>query len=47
MEGITMDSKDEDEEKIEVKDDNIKVFWKLFFIIFYISLLFFIFYYEM
>ena len=46
MEGITMDSENEDEGKIEVKEDNIKVFWKLFFIVFYILLLFFIFSYE-
>ena len=41
-----MDSEDEEEEKIEVKEDNIKVFWKLFFIVFYILLLIFIFSYE-
>ena len=41
-----MDSEDEEEEKIEVKEDNIKVFWKLFFIVFYILLLIFIFAYE-
>ena len=46
MEAITMDSEDDEEEKIEVKEDNIKVFWKLFFIVFYILLLFFIFSYE-
>ena len=42
MEGITMDSEDEEEEKFEIKEDNIKVFWKLLFIVFYILLLFFI-----
>ena len=41
-----MDSEDDEEEKIEVKEDNIKVFWKLFFIVFYILLLLFIFSYE-
>ena len=41
-----MDSEDDEEEKIEVKEDNIKVFWKLFFIVFYILLLIFIFSYE-
>ena len=46
MEAITMDSEDDEEEKIEVKEDNIKVFWKLFFIVFYILLLIFIFSYE-